>query len=82
MTEKSQPRTFPSSSKKDVAKSENGCNEKVIKKVKVKKLDSDEDMEDYENELTDDERQLFMEEFRSSMFNSFLEGKDEDFDYE
>ncbi|RZF44496.1 hypothetical protein LSTR_LSTR002269 [Laodelphax striatellus] len=31
--------------------------------------------------LTEEERQLLSEEFRSFMFNSFLEGKDDNFDY-
>uniref|UniRef100_A0A1B6EWJ6 CCD97-like C-terminal domain-containing protein n=1 Tax=Cuerna arida TaxID=1464854 RepID=A0A1B6EWJ6_9HEMI len=32
-------------------------------------------------ELSDAEKHLLMEEFRSNMFSSFLEGKDADFDY-
>ncbi|XP_075225481.1 uncharacterized protein LOC142326721 [Lycorma delicatula] len=77
MTEKSQPRSFPSPSNNTNKNKINGI-EEVVKKHKDKKKDS-EGVE--ECELSEEERNLLMEEFRSSMFNSFLEGKDADFDY-
>lgn len=42
---------------------------------------SDEENSDAESELDDDEKELLKQEFISNMHNSFLEGRDQDFDY-
>jgi len=42
---------------------------------------SEEDNSDAESELDDDEKELLKQEFISNMHNSFLEGRDKDFDY-
>lgn len=54
--------------------------EKIMQKKKVKTQIKNIEEEE-ESELTDAERYLLLEEFRTSMYSSFLQGKDEDFDY-
>lgn len=47
------------------------------KKKKKSKLEQTEDV----NDISEEERHLLMEEFVSTMYNNFIEGKDADFDY-